>query len=153
MVDTPIKSLRIDTPIKTRSLWRILFYASLALAMVWLVWLTNLSLLQYVFLLVVSLATASYLVLSRPVLLHLSQPLLSQRVDKGWQILMRTGLGDELWQADLMTVHRYPLLIHFKFRVIEPRQRIISMPIFRDQVSDDEWRELNILATTMIKST
>lgn len=153
MDDTLIQSLRIDTPIKIGSIWRNLLYVGLTVGLMLLAWSATLSLVQYALLAGISIVTAICLVMSQTTVLHLSQPLLSQRVDQGWQLLIRTSLGDELWQADLVTVNRYPLLIHLKFKVIEPHHRTLSVTIFCDQVSDDEWRELNVLATTMGKTT
>lgn len=117
--------------------------------MILLAWLASLSLWQYVLILVISAAVISYLALSRPILLHLSQPPLSQRADQGWQLLMRTGRGDELWQAGLVAVYRYHWLMSFEFIVVEPYQRTLSVTIFRDQVSAEHWRELNVLANVI----
>lgn len=117
--------------------------------MVLLAWLANLSLLQYVVLLVICVAVVSYLALSRPILLHLSQPPLSQRVNQGWQLLMRTSRGDTLWQAKLRTVQRYHWIISCEFIIVEPYQRSLSVTIFRDQVSAEEWRELSVLANVI----
>lgn len=146
-----IKSLRIDTPIQPPSHLRTLLYVSLTSALILLAWLAALSLWQYVLILIVSGVVASYLALFRPILLHVSQPPLHQRLDKGWQLLMRSSHGDALWQADLVKVHRYQLFIHFEFTIIEPYQRSFSATVFRDQVSAEEWRELNILANVTPK--
>lgn len=142
-------SLRIDTAIKPNSYLRILLYVSLASLLILLAFFASLSLWQDVLILIMSAAVISWLALSQPILLHLSQPSLSQRVDRDWQILMRTSRGDALWQAQLTTVERYHLLIHFRFIVIEPYQRPLSITIFRDQVHADAWRELNVLATVI----
>ena len=114
-----------------------------------LAWLAQLSLAQYVLLLITSAGVTCYLALTRPILLHLSQPPLQHRVDQHWQLLIRTSRDDALWQAHLSELHRYPLCIHFKFSIIEPYQRGLSVTIFRDQVSAEEWRKLNILATVI----
>ena len=140
------KSLRIDASIKPSSYLRMWLYTSLTILFVLLAWLAELSLWQYVLILVVSAAVVSYLALTRPILLHLSQPPLAQRVDQNWQALMRTQRGDALWQANLYKMHRYHLCIHFEFIIIEPYQRPLSVTVFRDQVSAEEWRALNILA-------
>ena len=142
-------SLRIDSAIKPTSPLRMRLYISLSSAMIILAWLADLSLLQYVLIFSVSSAAAWYLVLSRPIMLHLSQPPLSQRATQGWQLLMRTSRGDALWQANLRTIHRYHWLIHFEFVIVEPYQRTLSMTIFRDQVSIDEWQTPNVLATVI----
>lgn len=142
-------SLRIDTPIKPTSHLRSALYATLIAVMGLLAWLAQLSLTQYVLLLIISAGVACYLALTRPILLHLSQPPLQHRVDQHWQLLIRTSRDDALWQAHLSELHRYPLCIHFKFSIIEPYQRGLSVTIFRDQVSAEEWRKLNILATVI----
>jgi len=96
--------------------------------------------------LIVSAVVASYLIISRPILLHISQPRLSQRVDREWQLLMRTGRGDELWQAELFDIHRYQWAISVDFNMVEPYQKSFSTTIFRDQVNHEQWRQLSILA-------
>ena len=142
-------SLRIDTPIKPTSHLRSALYATLIAVMGLLAWLAQLSLTQYVLLLIISAGVACYLALTRPILLHLSQPPLQHRVDQHWQLLIRTSRDDALWQAHLSELHRYPLCIHIKFSIIEPYQRGLSVTIFRDQMSAEEWRKLNILATVI----
>lgn len=139
-------SLRIDTAVKPSSHLRTLIYAGLLSAMILLIWLAELSLWQEVVILVVSAAVVSYLALSRPILLHLSQPPLYKQVNKGWQLLMRTGRGDELWLAELNNIHRYHWLITFEFMTVEPFKRSLTVTVYRDQVSFDEWRQLNVLA-------
>ena len=143
---TMATSLRIDTAIQPASYLRVLFYMSLTSAMVILAWLASLNVWQYVVTLVVAAAVTGYLILSRPVLLHMSQPPLSQRVDRGWQLMIRTSRGDELWQAQMVKVHNYRWAMIFEFDIIEPYQRSLSMTVFRDQVNAEQWRELNILA-------
>ncbi|MGP4120148.1 hypothetical protein ACT3N8_10070 [Psychrobacter aquimaris] len=142
---TLANSLRIDTAIQPASYLRLLLYSGLTAVMVVLAWLASLLLWQYVLILIVTAAVTIYLTLSRPILLHLSQPPLSQRIDQHWQLLLRTGRGDELWLAQLIAVSRYRWAISFEFNVIEPRLRSLSVTIFRDQVSPEQWRELNIL--------
>lgn len=143
---TLANSLRIDTAIQPASYLRLLFYSCLTAVMVVLAWLASLSLWQYVLILIVTAAVTIYLTLSRPILLHLSQPPLSQRIDQHWQLLLRTGRGDELWLAQLTAVSRYRWAISCEFNIIEPYQRSLSVTIFRDQVSSEQWRELNVLA-------
>ncbi|WP_372863795.1 hypothetical protein [Psychrobacter sp.] len=143
---TLVTSLRIDTAIQAASYLRWLLYVSLAAIMIVLAWLASLAFWQYLLIFIVSAAVASYLAISRPTILHLSQPPLGQRMDKQWQLLMRTGRGDELWQAHLISVNRYQWAMVFEFSIVEPYQRSLSMTIFRDQVSLEQWRELSILA-------
>ena len=143
---TMATSLRIDTAIQPASYLRVLLYTSLASAMVILAWLASLSVWQYIIILIVAAAVTGYLILSRPRLLHMSQPPLSQRVNRGWQLMIRTSRGDELWQAQMVDVHNYRCAMIFEFDIIEPYQHSLSMTIFRDQVSAEQWRELNILA-------
>jgi hypothetical protein len=145
-----ITSLRIDTPIKPASPLRTLLYVSLSSAIILLAWLADLSLLPYVLLLTICVLVVSYLALSRPILLHLTQPPLSQRANQGWQLLMRSSRGDALWQADLRAVQRHHWIISFEFVIVEPYQRSLSVTVFRDQVSLDEWRELTVLANIML---
>ncbi len=139
-------SLRIDTAIKPVSYLRILLYLVLISVIVLLAGLAQLPLWYYAVILIVSIAVASYLLLSKPKLLHLSQPPLTKPINQGWQLLMRTGRGDELWRAKLGAVHRYQWLISFEFITTEPFKRPLVVSIYRDQVSVDEWRQLNILA-------
>ena len=143
---TLVTSLRIDTAIQPASYLCWLLYVSLAGIMIVLAWLASLALWQYLLIFIASAAVASYLVISRPTILHLSQPPLGQRMDKQWQLLIRTGHGDALWQADLISVNRYQWAMVFEFSIVEPYQRSLSMTIFRDQVSLEQWRELSILA-------
>lgn len=143
---TLANSLRIDMAIRPANYLRLLLYSGLTAVMVVLAWLASLLLWQYVLILIITAAVIIYLTLSRPILLHLSQPPLSHRIDQHWQLLLRTGRGDELWQAQLIAVSGYRWAISFEFNVIEPYQRSLSVTIFRDQVSPEQWRELNILA-------
>lgn len=140
-------SLRIDAPIQPTSRLRLLLYIILTLALIVLAWQATLLLWQYLMILIVYAAVVCYVALSQPILLHISQPPVSLRVDQGWQLLMRTARGDALWQAQLLKVHRYQLLIHFEFMVLEPYQKPLSVSVFRDQMSREHWRELNVLAT------
>src|SRR5699024_6526439 len=98
---TLLSSLRIDAPIKPMSRIRLMFYLLLASALLILAALASLTLWQYVLILIVSAATVSYLALSRPILLHLSQPPLNKSIYQHWQLLMRSSRGDNLWQAEL----------------------------------------------------
>ena len=145
---TLVTSLRIDTAITPASYLRALLYVGLTGVMMILAWFASLALWQYLLILIVSAAVASYLIISRPILLHISQPSLSQRVDKEWQLLIRTGRGDELWQAELVDINRYQWAMSIEFNIVEPYQRSFSTTIFRDQVNSDQWRQLNILANT-----
>ena len=143
---TPVTSLRIDTAIMPASYLRALLYVGLTGVIMILAWFASLALWQYLLILIVSAAVASYLIISRPILLHISQPSLSQRVDKEWQLLIRTGRGDELWQAELVDINRYQWVMNVKFNIVEPYQRTLSTTIYRDQVNYEQWRQLNILA-------
>jgi len=145
---TLVTSLRIDTAIKPASYLRALLYVSLTGVMMILAWFASLTLWQYLLIFIVSAAVASYLIISRPILLHISQPSLSQRVDREWQLLIRTGRGDELWQAELIDINCYQWAMSVEFDIVEPYQRSFSTTIFRDQVNSDQWRQLNILANT-----
>ncbi|PKH65342.1 hypothetical protein CXF61_06880 [Psychrobacter sp. 4Dc] len=145
---TLVTSLRIDTAIKPASYLRALLYVSLTGVMMILAWFASLALWQYLLIFIVSAAVASYLIISRPILLHISQPSLSQRVDKEWQLLIRTGRGDELWQAELIDINRYQWAVSIELNIVEPYQRTFSTTIFRDQVNSDQWRQLNILTNT-----
>lgn len=145
---TLVTSLRIDTVIKPASYLRALLYVGLTSVMMILAWFASLALWQYLLTLIVSAAVASYLIISRPILLHISQPSLSQRVDREWQLLIRTGRGDELWQAELIDINRYQWAMSVEFDIVEPYQRSFSTTIFRDQVNYEQWRQLSILANT-----
>ncbi|WP_440453842.1 hypothetical protein [Psychrobacter sp. ASPA161_9] len=146
MAPSQTNPLRIDTAVNSSSYLRALIYIGLLSALVLLLWLAELSLWQDVVILVVSAVVVSYLALSRPILLHLSQPPLYKQVSQDWQLLMRTGRGDELWLAELNNIHRYHWLITFEFMTVEPFKRTLTVTVFRDQVSRNEWRQLNILA-------
>jgi len=143
---TLLTSLRIDTAIKPASYIRALLYVGLAGVMMILAWFASLVLWQYLLILIVSAVVASYLIISRPILLQISQPRLSQRVDQQWQLLMRTGRGDELWQAELVDIHRYQWAVSVEFDILEPYQKSFSTTIFRDQMNHEQWRQLSILA-------
>ena len=145
---TLVTSLRIDTAIKPASYLRALLYVGLTGVMMILAWFASLALWQYLLILIVSAVVVSYLIISRPILLHISQPSLSQRVDKEWQLLIRTGRGDELWQAELVDINCYKWAMSIEFDIVEPYQRSFSTTIFRDQVNSEQWRQLNILANT-----
>ena len=146
-------SLRIDTPIKPASYLRLLFYILLASVMVILAGLASLALWQYVLIFVVSVAVVSYLALSRPILLHLSQPPLDKSIYQHWQLLMRSSRGDALRQAQLTAVSNYQWVICFSFMIKEPYQRPLSVVVFRDQVSAEHWRQLTILAHSISYKT
>ncbi|WP_296245821.1 MULTISPECIES: hypothetical protein [unclassified Psychrobacter] len=146
-------SLRIDTPINPESRIRLIFYMALATAMLVLAGLASLALWQYVLVLIISVAVVSYLALSRPILLHISQPPLDKSVYQRWQLLMRTSRGDTLWQSELEAVSNYHWVICFKFIIIEPYQRHLSVTVFRDQVSAEQWRKFTILAHTISPKT
>ncbi len=149
-----MSALRVDAAVKVSSHWRLLLYVTLLGALVLLTWFAGLSLWQYVVILIMTALVISYLALSRPIVLHLSQPPLSQRLNQSWQLLMRTSRGDALWQAELITVQRYSLLIHLQFRVVEPYNKVLSVTVFRDQLSPLQWQALNVLATvTYIQSS
>ena len=150
---SPLTSLRIDTPIKPASCLRLLFYMLLASVMVILAGLASLALWQYVLIFVVSVAVVSYLALSRPILLHLSQPPLDKSIYQHWQLLMRSSRGDALWQAQLTAVSNYQWVICFSFMIKEPYQRPLSVAVFRDQVSAEHWRQLTILAHSISHKT
>ncbi|WP_201596133.1 hypothetical protein [Psychrobacter vallis] len=143
---TSVTPLRIDTAIQPASYLRLMLYIGLTSVIVVLAWFASLALWQAVLVLIVAAAVTIYLTLSRPILLHFSQPPLSQRVDRQWQLLIRTSRGDELWQARLIAVHGYQWAMSFEFIVIEPYRRPLSVTVFRDQVSADQWRGLSILA-------
>lgn len=138
---------RLDSTVAPTSHLRMLLYSGFGCVFVVLAWFAGLSLWHYVLLLLVCGGVLSYLALSKPILLHLSQPPLDQRLDQGWQILMRRSRGDELWQARLNCARRYMFFVHLSFEVTTPHQRSVSLTIFRDQVSDETWRQLNVLAS------
>lgn len=145
----PCLSLRIDSAIKPSSYLRALLYMSLTALLILLSWLANLWLWQYILILIVAAAVASYLALSKPILLHISQPPISKRIDIGWQLLMRTGRADELWQAKISAANYYPWLIHLRLVMTEPYKRPFTVTIFRDQVTAEQWRQLSILANSI----
>lgn len=140
-------SLRIDAAIKPNSRLRFILYLSLAGVMTLLAWAADLSVGQYLVILIITALAVGYLALSRPILLHLSQPPISKRLNQGWQLLVRTNRGDALWQAELIEVYRYNSLIHLKFRITEPYHKPWSATVFRDQLTTVEWQKLNILAS------
>ena len=140
-------TLRIDAAVKADSHWRLLLYNILLGALILLAWFAKLSLWQYLVILIVTVLVISYLAVSRPIVLHLTQPPLSQRLNLGWQLLIRTKRGDELWLAELISVQRYHLSVHLQFKVVEPRVKLLTLTIFRDQTSPLHWQALNILAT------
>ncbi|WP_201509077.1 hypothetical protein [Psychrobacter alimentarius] len=151
MTSTP--SLRIDTAIQPTSSLRFLLYGGLGSIMGLLAWLAPLFLWQYVFLLIVVTVVTVYLAFSRPIPLHFSQPPLSHRLDKHWQLLIRTSRGDELWQAQLVAVHGCRWAVSLEFIIVEPYRRPLAITIFRDQVSVNQWRELGVLANISTNKT
>ena len=150
---TALTSLRIDTAIKPISYLYLIFYIALSSIVMVLAMLASLALWQYVVILLISAAVIGYLALSRPILLHLSQPPLNKSVYEDWQLLIRTSRGDALWQAKLNTVNQSSWVICFDFYIIEPYQRRFTVAIFRDQVSAEQWRELSILANMTASKT
>ena len=140
-------TLRIDTAIKPASSLRLLLYGVLSSTILLLAWSAGLALWHYVIVLIVTALVVSYLALSRPILLHLSQPPLTSSFKQGWQLLMRSSRGDALWQADLIKVQRYQLLMHLQFKVLEPYHKRHSVTVYRDQMSPAQWQQLNVLAT------
>src|SRR5690606_27647277 len=143
----------IDAPIQPVSRISLMFYRALASTLLTLAALATLALWQYVLILIVCAATLSYFALSRPILLHLSQPPLNKSIYQHWQLLMRSSRGDSLWQAELVAVGSYSWVICFKFIIKEPYQRPVSVAIFRDQVSAEQWRKLSILANSVSAKT
>ena len=143
---TALTSLRLDTAIKPVSYLQILFYIALSSILILLAVLASLSLWQYVLILIISVAVIGYLALSRPIVLHISQPPLAKDIYRDWQLLIRTGRGDALWQAKLKAVTQSRWVICFEFNITEPYQRPLSVAIFRDQVNTEEWRKLTVLA-------
>ncbi len=141
-----MSSLRIDTAIKPSSYLRLLWYAILASILIVLTLSAGLVLWHYVVILVVTVMIVSYLALSQPILLHLSQPPLSQPLKQGWQLLMRTSHGDGLWQAELVEVQIYHAFVNIRFMVVEPYKKTYTVTVFRDQVTIEQWRQFNILA-------
>ncbi|HSP86232.1 MAG TPA: hypothetical protein VLN09_10925 [Psychrobacter sp.] len=150
---TALTSLRIDTAIKPISYLQILFYIALSSSIILLAVLASLSLWQYVFILIISVAVIGYLALSRPIVLHISQPPLAKDLYHDWQLLVRTSGGDALWQAQLQAVSHSRWVICFDFDIVEPYQRPLSAAIFRDQVNAEEWRKLTVLANMTASKT
>ena len=150
---TALTSLRLDTAIKPVSYLQILFYIALSGSIILLAMLASLSLWQYVLILIISVAVIGYLALSRPIILHISQPPLGKDIYRDWQLLIRTGRGDALWQAQLKAVTQSRWVICFDFDIVEPYQRPLSIAIFRDQVNAEEWRKLTVLANMMASKT
>ena len=150
---TALTSLRLDTAIKPMSYLQILFYIALSGSIILLAMLASLSLWQYVLILIISVAIIGYLALSRPIILHISQPPLGKDIYRDWQLMIRAGRGDALWQAQLKAVTQSRWVICFDFDIVEPYQRSLSIAIFRDQVNAEEWRKLTVLANmTAIKT-
>ena len=150
---TSLTSLRIDTAIKPISYLYLLFYIILASVIIVLAGLASLALWQYVLILIISATVIVYLALSRPILLHLSQPPLDKSLYQDWQLLIRTGRADALWQAQLKAVTHSRWVVCFDFNIVEPYQRRFSVAIFRDQVNTDQWRELTVLANMVASKT
>ncbi|WP_413518637.1 hypothetical protein [Psychrobacter glacincola] len=143
---TVLTSLRIDTVINPVSYLQILFYIALSGIIILLAVLASLSLWQYVLILIVSVAVIGYLALSRPIILHISQPPLGKDIYRDWQLMIRMGRGDALWQAQLKAVTQSRWVICFDFDIVEPHQSPLSIAVFRDQVNAEEWRKLIVLA-------
>lgn len=132
--------------IKPTSLSRALLYVSLGIVLSLLAGSAGLVLWQYVIIIIVSALVTIYLALSKPILLHITQPPISQRLDQNWQLLMRTSRSDELWQSSLKRARHLNRAIFLSFEVVEPRKRNLRITIFRDQVNTEQWRQLSLLA-------
>lgn len=143
-----VRALRIDTAIKPNSCLRAVLYLSMIGVMLFLAWFAQLVLWQYIFVLTISAGVGIYLVFTKPILLHISQPPVDRQVDKDWQLLMRTSRADELWLAELKSINSYSWLISCNVMTVEPFRRQITVVIYRDQVSKDQWRQLMILANS-----
>lgn len=150
---TALNSLRIDTAIKPISYLQVLFYIALSSIVILLGVFASLSLWQYVVILIISAAIITYLALSRPIVMHLSQPPLNNNIYHYWQLLIRTGLGDALWQGQLSAVSHSHWVICFDFDIVEPYHRQLPVVIFRDQVSTEQWRKLTVLANMTTSKT
>ncbi len=87
--------LRIDAKVSAASRISMLLYSALTLIMLVLAWLAQLSLWQYVLMMTISVLAFGYVTLSKPIVLHLTQPPLDQRIDRHWQLLLRMGRGDD----------------------------------------------------------
>ena len=150
---TVLTSLRLDTAIKPMSYLQIIFHIALSGSIILLAMLASLSLWQYLLILIISVVVIIYLALSRPIILHISQPPLVKDIYRDWHLLIRTGRGDALWQAQLKAVTQSRWVICFDFDIVEPYQRPLSVAIFRDQVNAEEWRKLTVLANMMASKT
>lgn len=141
--------MRLDAPITLQSRFRLLFYAALLAIFLPIAWLAGLAIWQFGLVLLSVILISSFIFLSKPALLQLSQPPLHLNARQNWQLLMRTARGDQLWQGDLLRVRAYSWVVIAEVQVIEPYQRSLTFTIFRDQMTADDWRKLSILGQLM----
>lgn len=137
--------MRLDAPIMPSSRLRQLFYSGLLGLFLLLTWSAKLAIWQLGLVIAALFLIGGFIFLSKPTLLHLSQPPLHLNSRYDWQLLMATSRGDQLWQGDLVRVRATSWVVIADVRVIEPYQKSLTLTIFRDQVSAEDWRKLSIL--------
>ncbi|MBS9779283.1 MAG: hypothetical protein KGV51_01520 [Moraxellaceae bacterium] len=149
------KSWRIDSQIDTVSLWHRVF-AVLWLSLLLLVMLVaQLAWWQWLIMLFV-LGAVIYLYYQRDFeIVHLTQPTGNSVKDiysSPWFVYACYDFDEEefedveCWQGYLTTSHVGRYLVVLAFDIVEPFQRSLSVPIWRDQVSNDDWRKLQTLS-------
>lgn len=109
-------------------------------------WSAKLSLWQFILVVAVSGLTFGYWWLSRPIVTQITQPPLHLNAHQGWQLMMATSRGDQLWHGELRQLRTYSWVVVADFAITEPYQRSLTLSIFRDQVAPEDWRRLIILS-------
>lgn len=142
-------AMRLDAPIAIKSRLRNLFFGGLLGLFLWLTWSAGLAIWQLALVGLVLILVSGFTVLSKPALLHLSQPPLHRNACYDWQLLMATAHGEQLWQADLLRVRSYFWVVIADFRVVEPYQKSLTITIYRDQVLAEDWRKLSIVGQVL----
>lgn len=137
--------MRLDAPIIPSSRLRLLFYSGLLGLFLLLAWSVNLAIWQLGLVLLSLILIGGFIFLSKPTLLHLSQPPLHLNLHYDWQFLMATARGNQLWQGNLLRAQSYSWAVIVEVQVMEPYQKSLTVTIFRDQVSAEDWRKLSIL--------
>lgn len=56
------------------------------------------------------------------------------------------GSGQDVWQAMLIEVTDMGCIMILTFNVIEPQQNKLRVSVWQDQVNNDTWRQLKVLA-------
>lgn len=140
---------RIDEEILPTSQWRLLIVAFWLFLMLLVMGVSGLVWWQWLIMLVVTgLGTWYYRhnhISQRFPVAHITQPPLDKLHRSPWFVYVDTKQDKlQLWQGYLnaMYVNRYLVILHFD--IVEPLPNNRSVTIWRDQVSEEGWRKLQV---------